>query len=91
MGQANSNGSAAPYVAIGVSLIVQIMGFVWWGSQLSQRVTTLENQNTEVKFHLAKLIEDNAGQASDIAVSNSQYREIIARLNRIDAKLDRLR
>jgi uncharacterized membrane protein YfbV (UPF0208 family) len=74
-----------------VTLLCTIVGWVWFGGGLAQRVITNENSIATLQKEVNSGRDLNSRQDSDIAVTKAQYAEIIQRLNRIDEKLDRRR
>lgn len=88
----NSNRGGLEVVAIVISAITlaaTIGGWLWYGGRQSQRIDALEATSAQIQKDIKSSGELNSHQDSDIAVIKSQYAEIITRLSRIDAKLDR--
>lgn len=80
--------SWAPYIAIGVSLIIQLGVLAFWGGGISQRVASLESESMESRVERRTLAATSSQQASEMAVLKNQYEQIIKRLDKIDNKLD---
>lgn len=90
----SQRGAGLEVIAVlisGITLLATLGGWIWFGGRLAQRVDTLEVSDTRIEAQVATIRDRNSGQDSDIAVTKSQYNQIITRLDRIDAKLDRSR
>lgn len=88
----NTNRVGLEVVAIGISavtLLATVGGWLWYGGRQSQRIDSLESVSAQIQSEINSSRDLNSHQDSDIAVIKSQYAEIITRLSRIDAKLDR--
>lgn len=80
------------WLAVGVaclSIATQIGAWMWWGGRLSERVDSLEKYQARQMDQLTEFNRDNAKQDVSISVTSQQYTEVIRRLDRIDAKLER--
>lgn len=80
--------SWAPYAAIGLSLLLQLAVWAFWGGGMTQRVIALEAESVESSLERRQLSASISTQAAELAANRAQYMEIINRLNRIDNKLD---
>jgi hypothetical protein len=80
------------WLAVGVatlSIATQVGAWMWWGGRLSQRVDSLEDTQKEQARQLNEFNRDNAKQDTALGVTGQQYADIIRRLDRLDAKLDK--
>ena len=80
------------WLAVGVavlSIITTLGAWVWWGGRLSQRVDSIESTQQRQEERLNEFNRDNAKQDIALGVTGQQYADIIRRLDRLDAKLDK--
>lgn len=80
------------WLAVGVamlSIITTLGAWAWWGGKLSQRVDTIEASQARQEERLNEFTRDNAKQDIALGVTGQQYADIIRRLDRLDAKLDK--
>lgn len=76
-------------IVAGISIATQIGAWMWWGGRLSQRVDAIESAQVRQMDQYAEFAHDNTRQDISISVTSQQYTEVIRRLDRIDAKLER--
>lgn len=74
-----------------VSALITVGGLIWFGGRLAQRVDSHDMEITSLQMEVDTNREVNSRQDSDIAVTKSQYGDIITRLGRIENKVDDVR
>ena len=77
-------------MAIGVALIVQCGGIVWWASSLSARVTILQNDVLTNSTFVRDWPLGRMGALPDDTKQNEGIRFHTLRINRIEQELDRI-
>jgi hypothetical protein len=78
-------------LAIGIAavgLFVQLGIGLYWGGRIEARVQAVENRADELSAKQTETTKSDASQAAAIAVTTSQYTEVIKRLDRIETKLE---
>lgn len=71
-----------------VGLAVQVGAWFWWGGQMTERMRGLESRIVTVETKSNDQVRSDAQQDQQLAVSVSQYAEVIRRLDSIDKKLE---
>lgn len=78
-------------LAIGIAAIglcVQLGIGLYWGGRIEARVQAVEDRADDLSQKQTDITKSDASQAAAIAVTTSQYTEVIKRLDRIETKLD---
>lgn len=77
-------------VALVITIVIQTLGFVWFGAQLALRVTVIEDRQHKAELALESLTDSRATAGERLAVVEESTRTIKELLRNMDSKLSNL-